>query len=68
MFYDVVEVSPAFVIVEFTGCFGADAPDLVEFAEHFESGVGFKVGDGLEFAIVGLVFAEEMGDLLVAAT
>ena len=68
MFYDVVEVSPAFVVVEFSGCFGADTPDLVELAEDFEGGVGFKVGDCLEFAMAGLVFVEEMGNLLVAAT
>ena len=69
VFYDVVKVSPAFVVVEFTGCFGADAPDLVEFLEDFESGVGFEVSDCLKFAIIaGLVFVEEMGNLLVAAT
>ena len=68
VFYDVVKVSPAFVVVEFTGCFGADAPDLVEFLEDFESGVGFEVSDCLKFAVAGLVFVEEMGNLLVAAT
>ncbi len=68
VFYDIIEVSPAFVVVKISGCFGANTPDLVELTEDFEGGVGFEVGDCLEFAIAGLVFVEEMGNLLVAAT
>ena len=67
MFYDVVEISPAFVVVEFSGCFGADTPDLVELADDFEARIRFEVGDCLEFAIAGMVFMKEMGNLLVAA-
>ena len=68
MFYDIIEVSPAFVVVKVSGCFGANTPDLVELTDDFEGGIGFEVGDCLEFAIAGLVFVEKMGNLLVAAT
>ena len=67
MFYDVVEIFPTLVVVEISRCFGADAPNLVELSENFESRVGFNVGNCLEFAIAGLVFVEEVGNFLIAA-
>ena len=67
VFYDVIQVPPALVVVEVSGCFGADTPNFVKLMEDFERGIGFNVGDCLESAIAGLVFMEKMGDLLVAA-
>lgn len=66
IFDDIVQVPPAVVVVEFLSCFSADTPNFVEVSEDFELGVIFKFGDGSNFAIGGLVFMEEMGDLLIA--
>ena len=62
----IVKVTPAFVVVEFAGCDGADAPDFEERAQASEGWVGVDVEHGLELAS-RVVFVEEMGDFGVAA-
>ena len=67
MFYDIVEISPAFVVIKFSGSLCTDTTYLKKLFKDFEDGVGFKVDDRLESAIAGLIFVEEIGNLLVAA-
>ena len=66
IFNNVIEVAPAFVVVELTCCLRTDAPYFVKFAENFEGRVRLEVCNSANLTIVGLPFVKEMGYLLVA--
>lgn len=54
-FYNVVERTPAFLVVEFTSGFGTDAPDVVECLEALKLFRGLEFLDGSDAPLLGRV-------------